>query len=342
VKRSSIGIAIVIGAIICGLVLFLFVFPGVAGCTGMAPVAKEGPVDPVASNPLSIEALRKRTFQVQELVTVENLGDMGLYTSRIVSYQVDGLTLRALLNIPKNSKPKQGFPVVVVNHGHITPAQYSTTGSYVYISRFFAENGFIMIKPDYRGHGKSEGETETRLGRPPYAVDVLALMAAIPAIQEADSGNVFLWGHSMGGEVSLAVMEAGNSVRAASLWGSVSASFPESFIYFRSRHDPALAQGLVDELKSTISEENFYRLSPSDNLSYVKAPILLQHGTKDESVPYEWSVSFEKKLSAAGIPHKFLTWEGQNHNLSGVQYQALVKDAEFFRENMKPAGAILF
>ncbi|RPJ04294.1 MAG: alpha/beta fold hydrolase, partial [Spirochaetaceae bacterium] len=222
-KRYSVGIVIVTSVAACGLVLFLFVLPGVAICSGISPVSMTDSADPVASNPLSIEALRKRSFSAQELVTVENLGDMGLYTSRIVSYEADGLTLRALLNIPKNSKPGQGFPVVVVNHGHITPAQYSTTGSYVYISRFFPENGFIMLKPDYRGHGKSQGETETRLGRPPYAVDVLVLIAAIPSIKEADAGNVFLWGHSMGGEVSLAVLEANNSLRAASLWGSVSA-----------------------------------------------------------------------------------------------------------------------
>ncbi|RPJ06366.1 MAG: hypothetical protein EHM28_10200, partial [Spirochaetaceae bacterium] len=101
------------------------------------------------------------------------------------------------------------------------------------------------------------------------------------------------------------------------------------------RHDPALASDLRGELKRTISEENFYRLSPSDNLQYVKAPILLQHGTKDESVPYDWSVMFEKKLVAAGIEHRFLTWQGQNHNLSRVQSAALAKDAEFFRENLK-------
>ena len=48
--------------------------------------------------------------------------------------------------------------MIVFNHGYIPPAEYRTTERYVAYVDGFARNGYIVFRPDYRGHDQSEGE----------------------------------------------------------------------------------------------------------------------------------------------------------------------------------------
>ena len=103
------------------------------------------------NHPLFIESLRNRTFAQQDIVIEKKVKVTKKYTSYIAYYYSDGLKLYTLINIPKSSDKNKKFPVVIVNHGYIPPEKYSTTNSYKYISSYFANNGFIVLKPDYRG-----------------------------------------------------------------------------------------------------------------------------------------------------------------------------------------------
>lgn len=40
------------------------------------------------------------------------------------------------------------------------PAQYSTTSRYTSYTDVFAGNGYVVVKPDYRGRGNSEGDPD--------------------------------------------------------------------------------------------------------------------------------------------------------------------------------------
>ena len=62
-------------------------------------------------------------------------------------------------------RPPSGWPVVVFNHGYIPPDQYRTTERYVAYVAAFAHRGYIVFKPDYRGHGFSEGTARGGYGK---------------------------------------------------------------------------------------------------------------------------------------------------------------------------------
>jgi predicted acyl esterase len=47
--------------------------------------------------------------------------------------------------------------VNIFKHGYIPPEQYRTTERYGTYVDSFAHNGHIVLKPDYRGRGNSEG-----------------------------------------------------------------------------------------------------------------------------------------------------------------------------------------
>src|SRR5690606_18716342 len=107
--------------------------------------------------------------------------------------------------------------------------QYRTTERYVAYVDAFARNGYIVIKSDYRGHGSSEGEAESAYGSPGYVIDVLNAVASARRYPDADPNRIGMWGHSMGGYITLRAMVAQQDIRAGVIWAGVVASYDEMF-----------------------------------------------------------------------------------------------------------------
>src|SRR3990172_11599809 len=108
--------------------------------------------------PLSIEYMRSQEYPGSDIVIEQTLQPGSNYNRYIASYKSDGLKIYALLTVPQREKPKTGWPVIIFNHGYIPPEQYRTTEKYLVYTDAFSRNGYILFKPDYRGHGNSEGK----------------------------------------------------------------------------------------------------------------------------------------------------------------------------------------
>lgn len=71
-------------------------------------------------------------------------------------------------------------------------------------------------------------------------------------------------------------------------------------------------------------------ISPVDHLKSDSAPILTLHGTKDDTVPYSYSVDLQSALQAKGVPHEFITVEGAPHSFmileprAGLDYRSKI------------------
>lgn len=281
----------------------------------------------------SIETLRKRELKTSTLFVESKLFEEEKFISYLAYYYCEGYKLYARLDVPKLRIPEKGYPVVIVNHGFIPPEKYSTIKSYHYVASFFARNGFIVLKPDYRGFGFSEGKEAGYLNRIKYPVDILDLIACIPSIKEADKDNIFMLGHSMGGLVTLIVLEATDRIKAASLWASVSVDFPENGLYFLRKRDQLLANEYLEKIKSEIGESNFYKFSPLSFITFLNTPLIIHHGTSDESVPYEWSVLLTEKLKEKAKEFIFYSYPDEDHNFSKKSfYKVLNRDLVFFKK----------
>ena len=112
-------------------------------------------------------------------------------------------------------------------NGYIPPAQYRTTERYVAYVDGFARNGYIVIRPDYRGHGDSEGKPATAYDTPAYTIAVLNAMASAQRLPEADPHRVGMWGHSMGGTITLRAMVVNADIKAGVIWAGGVADYPE-------------------------------------------------------------------------------------------------------------------
>lgn len=285
--------------------------------------------------PYSIEAFRQRGYGPTEIVREEMVREAEGFTSYKVSFISDGLKQYALMNIPNEDMPEDGFPVVIVNHGYIDPEDYSTVGDYTNTSSYYANSGFLVLKPDYRGHDESEGQANTVISRISYAADVLNLLAGLEALPEANKAAVFMYGHSMGGDVTLRVLETTDQVKAASLWAPAVTDFPESHLYFARERDLERAVAYKNEVEVEIGEENYDEVSPIIHVSLIKVPVLIHHGTQDESVPIDWGIQLYEELKQVGKEITFFKYSGDNHDLAGNFSLALARDVELFRSQME-------
>lgn len=283
----------------------------------------------VAREPISLQALRAREYPGSALRVVRTLAPGVNYARQVVSYESDGLTIYALLTVPNGTPPQGGWPAIVFNHGYIPPDEYRTTERYVAYQDAFARAGFVTLKSDYRGHGDSEGTAGGGDDDPGYTVDVLNAAASLKRDARVNRERLGLWGHSMGGQLSLRAMLVDRDLKAASLWAGVVAG------YDVLATDWGRAPGQEKPVLDPLNRRYLRALSPNAALEDLNGrPLQLHHGTADEDVPYIFQQELAEDLRAAGQSVEAYRYEGDDHNLSGNLGLALRRSVEFFRQNL--------
>lgn len=304
---------------------------------------------PTPSFPLSIQAMRARVYPGSDSVIEQVLDPGSNYTRAIASYQSDGLKIYALLTIPQGKRPAEGWPVIVFNHGYIPPEQYRTTERYVAYVDAFARNGYIVFRPDYRGHGESEGTPEGAYYSPAYTVDVLNAVASIKKHPDANPRRVGMWGHSLGGNITLrSIVVKPSDIQAAVIWAGVVGSYDDLANRWRrvvpwqpSPREVALRrssrQKLFEMYGSPSANVVFWNsIDPTAHVADITAPVQIHHGTADEEVPVAFAQSLYDKLRAAGKIAELYRYEGGDHNISDPFFTtAMNRSVEFFDRYLK-------
>jgi len=309
----------------------------------LTPAATASPAPPL--HPMSIPALRLTPYPGSP-VTIEQELDRGAnYRRYYASYLSEGLRIYALLTVPDGEAPPGGWPAIVFNHGYIPPDVYRTTERYIAYVDTLARNGYIVFRIDYRGHDRSEGAPAGAYGDPGYTVDVLNAVAAIKSFPQANPERIGMWGHSMGGFLTLRAMVISPDIKAGVIWAGVVASYPDLLTRWRrgsgpTPTPPAAARGWrsawVDQFGSPEANPEFWNsVSANSYLTSVSGPIQLHHGTADESVPLEFSRILAAQLQAAGQTVELYEYPGDNHNISNNFTQAMIYTVEFFDRYLK-------
>lgn len=278
----------------------------------------------------TIEALRQRQYGGSGIEVLETLGSNESFTRHLIEFPSDGLAVQGFMNVPHGQGP---FPVIVTLHGYVNPATYQTLAYTTSYADAYARAGFLVLHPDLRNHGQSDpGPNAFRSG---YVIDVLNLLHQLDSIPEADPERVGLWGHSMGGGITIKALTVTDRVGAAVLYGSMSADEQANYqriLFFTG----GLRAGSEQLPVSPEDDPGLYeKLSAIHHLETVQTPVQLHHGTADEQVPVAWSEDLARRLTSAEL---FL-YPGQPHSLQG-DARALFNQRviEFFRRHLG-AGA---
>ena len=311
-------------------------------------------ITPTPLHPLSIAALRRGHYPGSELVAEETLTPGAGYNRYIASYQSDGLTLYGLLTVPTGDPPAEGWPAIIINHGYIPSYEYDTAETYKAHADGFARHQYVVFVPDYRGHANSEGTATAAYGSPDYTVDVLNALASLKQHPAVDPGRIGMFGHSLGGYITLRVMVARDDIQAGVIWAGVVSPYSD-FYYglerrFGNRPTPTPGadrlirrrwwQTLAETYGTPAENPAFWdEISANTFLEDISGPLQLHHGTADEVVPVAYSETLKEQMDELHRYAALNLYEGDDHNLTQSFTPAMITSISFFDRYVKGTGA---
>lgn len=291
-------------------------------------------------HPMSIIALRNQEYPGSEITVVKEL-ERGINYRRYYTYYLsEGLKIYALLTIPNGEAPEGGFPAIVFNHGYIPPDVYKTTERYIAYVDQLARSGYVVFRIDYRGHDQSEGEATGAYGDPGYQVDVMNALESLKQHPDVNPEKIGMWGHSMGGYLTLRAMVISDDIKAGVIWAGVIASYPDLLYNWRrtgaftpspSSTGRGWRSSYIEQYGTPEQNPAFWdSISATSYLTDISGPLELHHGTNDEDVPVDFSIRLAELGRQSGQIVNLYTYEGDNHNISNYFTQAMNQTIKFF------------
>ncbi len=269
----------------------------------------------------------------------EALSPRQLAPSRYVSYKArDGLDIPAYLTLPRGRSAK-GLPLILLPHGG--PYDVRDDGSYDAEVQFYANRGYAVLQPEYRGsggYGKSFYEKgEGQWGRTMQddlddGMDWLAKQGTI------DAKRVCIVGSSYGGY--------------AALWGAVrnperyrcAASFAGiSDVRRQLKYQLAyrISKRYRKDWRKTVQGDDKFDLktvSPLYTFASLTVPVLMMHGDADQRVPFKQSKMYADALKAAGKTYEFYPLKDEGHGFSNsANMQLWLDKMDAFLAKYNPA-----
>lgn len=292
---------------------------------------------------LTIPYLRAQNFQSElgELVEVDSNAN---YTSYLTSYDSEGLNINSLLTIPAGEAPAGGWPAVVFLHGYIPPQNYQTQRNYADYVDYLANNGLVVLKIDYRGHGNSDGEASGAYYSGDYIIDTLHAYSALENADFVNKAKIFLWGHSMSGNIVMRTLAAKPTIPKVSIWAGAVYTYDDfqSFRISDASYQPPDErsehsnnhQELRDTYGNFDSSSWFWQQVPATNyLDGITGEVQIHHAVNDATVDIGYSRELDEILSDAGISHELFEYQTGGHNISGTSFtQAMRRTADFFND----------
>ncbi|WP_328436731.1 prolyl oligopeptidase family serine peptidase [Streptomyces sp. NBC_00457] len=292
---------------------------------------------PTPVNPVSIPGLIEREHTGSGLKLGTVLARTDAYTSYEVTYEANGLTISGLMNIPTGKGP---FPALVLAHGYIDPDIYTTGRGLNREQDLLARNGYVVLHTDYRNHARSDKDADNdvnlRLG---YTEDVIGAAKALRAAgrPEIDGDRIGLLGRSMGGGVVYNTLVVAPGLFDAAVAFAPVSGHPEENIdqFQRPEGDPLVGQ--IEAEHGTPKENpKFWReVSPLTYLDRVTEPLLIHHGTVDDTCPIAWTRHTVAAFEKAGKDVELRTYRGEGHTFYGQWPRSMETTMNFFEEHLR-------
>jgi dipeptidyl aminopeptidase/acylaminoacyl peptidase len=239
------------------------------------------------------------------------------------------------MNIPKGEGP---FPTLVLGHGYIDVNIYTSGRGLKREQDYLANQGYIVLHSDYRNHAGSDddpdNDTNLRLG---YTIDVIAAARALRAsgLPQVDTEKIGYLGRSMGGGIGYNVATvAPNEYDAIILYAPVSANYVDNFNKW-GRDNPDVSNPIIQRFGSPEDSPEFWAgVSAENYFEKIDDPIMIHHGTNDESCKVAWSERAAAQMKALNKDVTLHIYEGEQHAFGPQWELSMQRSVEFFQKNL--------
>ena len=256
------------------------------------------------------------------------------YTSAVVSYESDGLTIYGLLHTPEGEGP---FPGIVFVHGAVDPATWSARTEYVDEQQRMASAGYVVLVPDLRNHGESDDDPDHDLAlEMGTTLDVINAARALAVETAVDAEQIAVVGHSLGGAITLNTSVVAPDVAGAFVALAPSHASPwENIVQFVPADSPFFME--LTRMHGT-PDDNPEFWTDVSALTFVDRsdrPLLVVQGTADDVVPPEWADIVDMAWTDAGKDVEVVMIEGADHIFSPMQDEAWATVFTFLDEQLR-------
>ncbi len=215
-------------------------------------------------------------------------------------------------------------PYVVFVHGG--PTQH-VTGVLDLEKAYFTSRGIGVLDVNYGGSSGYGRAYRERLRHQWGVVDVEDAVAAAQTLVErgdADGNRLAIRGHSAGGWTTLAALIQSTPFQAGTSYYGIA----ELSSFAGETHDfeSCYLEGLVGPLPR--DEHVYSDRSPLTHVDRVTAPVLLLQGLDDPIVLPSQAEQFTQALTERGVPHAYLSFEGEGHGFRSAQIRTHALSAE--------------
>jgi dipeptidyl aminopeptidase/acylaminoacyl peptidase len=245
-------------------------------------------------------------------------------------------TISAFVYMPYNLPRSGQHPAIVFVHGGPTA---QTMNSFSRIVQHLANEGYIVIAPNYRGstgYGKEFQQANLFDMGGGDLQDVLAAADWIKQTGYVDPKKLIVMGGSYGGYMSMMAVTKAPEVWAA---GVPIVPFVNYFTEVENE-DPVLREFDIATMGDPEKNKDLYHdRSPIFFVDQIKAPLILLAGGNDPRCPKEEAEQVVDAIKKRGGVVDYKVYENEGHGFSRVnnQIDAYKRVADFLKAHVPPA-----
>jgi dipeptidyl aminopeptidase/acylaminoacyl peptidase len=226
----------------------------------------------------------------------------------------DGLVIEGLLTYPIGFEKGKKYPIVLQIHGG--PAgvfsQTYTGAPSIYVTQYFAQKGFIVLRPNPRGssgYGKEFRYSNVRdWGFGDYQ-DLMTGVDHVLAMGIADANKQFVMGWSYGGYMTSWVVTQTDRFKAASM----GAGLPNLVSMVTTTDIPDYIVAHAGGKEFWEEYEEYEKHSAIYQIKNAKTPTQVIHGANDLRVPFTQGQEFYNALKRKGVDTEMVVYPRTPH-----------------------------
>lgn len=226
----------------------------------------------------------------------------------------DGMMIEGLLTYPVDFVKGKKYPIVLQIHGG--PAgvfsQSYTGAPGIYMTQYFAQKGFIVLRPNPRGssgYGKDFRYANiSDWGFGDYQ-DLMTGVDHVLAMGIADNNNQFVMGWSYGGYMTSWVVTQTDRFKAASM----GAGLPNLISMVTTTDIPDYLVAHAGGKEFWDDYEEYEKHSAIYQIKNAKTPTQVIHGANDLRVPFTQGQEFYNTLKRKGVDTEMIVYPRTPH-----------------------------